>query len=318
MNGSASPSQITQELLSSLCPPRDEAGHKGTFGRLLVYAGSTGRGGAAYMAASSALRSGVGLVYLLTPSELILPLMTMCPEAIGISVPDSACKTPSAHVVPLVARERLTPENWIEKYLSDKDAVLLGPGIATDRKDVRQQFSYIAENAKHLVLDAGALSILSENEDLWRSLSSRRERGLDPAVLTPHIGEFKRLDPSWENGDMASAQAFAVKNEIVLVLKSHQTNIFTSDGKWYSNRESNSGLAKGGSGDVLSGLLAGFLAQGLDAEKSAACAVGIHALAGRLCADEHGRRAMLPTMLWNYYDRCFQMLKWEEGMESDG
>ena len=78
---------------------------------------------------------------------------------------------------------------------------------------------------------------------------------------------------------------------------------------------SNIGLAKGGSGDVLAGLLTGLLAQGMTEEDSAVCAVGIHSLAGRLCAKEHGRRAMLPSMLPGYYDTCFTMLKWEEGMD---
>ena len=114
---------------------------------------------------------------------------------------------------------------------------------------------------------------------------------------------------------MRRASAWAEEMNVTLVLKSHETNVFTSDGKWYSNSVSNTGLAKGGSGDVLAGLLTGFLAQGMPEETSSVSAVGIHSLAGRLCAAEHGRRAMLPTMLWNYYDKCFTMLKWEEGME---
>lgn len=289
---------ITRERLTALCPTRKEDGHKGTFGRLLLYAGSKGMGGAAYMAASSALRSGVGLVYMLVPDELSAPLLTMCPEALSLAVKEGA--------------------EWFTQAMEGKDAVLLGPGIAPDRTDVRENLPELIRTAPRLVLDAGALTILSQDLSLWDEIRGRKERGLGPAVITPHIGEFKRLYPEWEPGDSSGAADWAQQKETILVLKSHHTDIFTPDGKWYSNQESNSGLAKGGSGDVLAGLLAGFLAQGMHEEDAAVCAVGIHSLAGKLCAAEHGKRAMLPTMLWNYYGKCFAILKWEEGMENDG
>jgi len=307
---------ITRERLTALCPLRKEDGHKGTFGRLLLYAGSEGMAGAAYMAASSALRSGVGLVYMLVPESLSSPLLTMCPEALSITVPEE--EQDHTGLQPLVAvRNKVDPE-WIARMLEGKDAVLLGPGIDPDRLDVRMNLPFLIRTAPRLVLDAGALTILSQEPSLWEEIRGRKDRGLGPAVITPHIGEFKRLFPEWETGDTASAGAWAQQKETILVLKSHHTDIFTPDGKWYSNQESNSGLAKGGSGDVLAGLLAGFLAQGMREEDAAVCAVGIHSLAGRLCAAEHGKRAMLPTMLWDYYGKCFAILKWEEGMENDG
>ena len=307
---------ITRERLTALCPPRKEDGHKGTFGRLLLYAGSQGMGGAAYMAASSALRSGVGLVYMLVPEELSSSLLTMCPEALSIIVPDKTVD--SSVLAPLVAVKNEGGSDWFAQALEGKDAVLLGPGIATDRTDVIENLPYLIRTAPRLVLDAGALTILSQEPSLWEDIRSRRERGLGPVVITPHIGEFKRLFPEWEDGDHSAAGAWAQQKETILVLKSHHTDIFTPDGKWYSNQESNSGLAKGGSGDVLAGLLAGFLAQGIREEDAAICAVGIHSLAGQLCAKEHGKRAMLPSMLWNYYGKCFAILKWEEGMKNDG
>ncbi len=294
---SDAPLLITHELIAGKCPARPDSGHKGTFGRALICAGSPGMGGAAYMASSSALRSGAGLIYIKTARELLTPLMTMCPEALGISREDTSEDF----------------ETWFTQVLSDKDACLIGPGIRPDDPELYDMIAIAAKNARHLVLDAGALSCLAEHESLLDELKERSSRGLPPAVLTPHIGEFKRLMPGYSEEETERAGSFSEENGVVLVLKSHVTNVFTSDGKWYSNPVSNSGLAKGGSGDVLAGLLTGLLAQGMREEDAAVCAVGIHSLAGKLCAEEHGTRAMLPTMLWQYYDKCFKILKWEEG-----
>ncbi|MBO4494828.1 MAG: NAD(P)H-hydrate dehydratase [Clostridiales bacterium] len=307
------PMILNDEMVMTKCPVRPDSGHKGTFGRLLVYAGSVGMGGAAYMAASSALRSGVGLVYILTERALITPLMTMCPEALSIAIPDNAMEDPVSKLVPLRAAGISDP-SWFPEALRDKDACLIGPGVPPDRKELAVNVVIAAKTAPHLVLDAGALSLLAQDEQVRKAVFSRVSLGLAPAVLTPHIGEFTRLCHGYQAGDMAAASAFATENGVVLVLKSNQTNIFTPDGKWYSNQEGNSGLAKGGSGDVLAGLLSGLLAQGMTEEDAAASAVRIHSLAGRLCSEEHGKRAMLPTMLWQYFGECFKMLKWEEGM----
>ena len=317
----ATPIRIDETLLSNLCPARPETGHKGTFGRLLIYAGSIGMGGAAVMAAGSALRSGAGLVYVLTPEEVLTPLLIRCPEALGIPLPEE--KNASSHLVPMSGGlSRLMPsapaekENWFSPLLSDKQAVLIGPGLRPDRPDVLSNLPVALEKAPHLVLDAGALTVLSAHPEMMDLLKKRREKGLSPAVLTPHLGEFKRLLPTWEEGDFSAAGAFSVEYDVVLVLKSHETNLFTSSGKWYSNPVRNSGLAKGGSGDVLSGLLCGLLSQGMNEEDAAVAAVGIHSLAGKLCREEMGARAMLPTDLWTYFGACFQRLLWEEGITS--
>lgn len=317
----ATPIRIDETLLSRLCPARPETGHKGTFGRLLIYAGSTGMGGAAVMAAGSALRSGAGLVYVLTPKDVLTPLLIRCPEALGIPIPEE--KESSSPLVPMSAGlGRLMPpapsekENWFSSILSDKQAVLMGPGLQTERKDVLTNLPFAIENAPHLVLDAGALTVLSKHPEMMNLLKMRREKGLSPVVLTPHLGEFKRLLPSWEEGDFSAAGAFAVEYGVMLVLKSNETNLFTSSGKWYSNPVRNSGLAKGGSGDVLSGLLSGLLAQGMNEEDAAVSAVGIHSLAAKLCREKLGARAMLPTDLWTYFGACFQRLQWEEGITS--
>ncbi|MBO4473349.1 MAG: NAD(P)H-hydrate dehydratase [Clostridiales bacterium] len=330
------PYLITETLLTGKCPARPAFGHKGTFGRTLICAGTPGMGGAAYMAASSALRSGTGLVYVLTEQELLTPLMTLCPEALGLAFPVKG-KGASPELVassegsvsrpvagkgngPLIRNGNLVAgtapfAKWFTRQLSEKDAVLIGPGIPPESERLGIMIRIAAEHAPHLVLDAGALSRLAADTETMQVVSLRPSRGLAPAILTPHIGEFSRFVPNYKKGDMRRPGTWAEENGFTLVLKSHETNIFTSDGKWYSNSVSNTGLAKGGSGDVLAGLLTGLLAQGMPEEEASVCAVGIHSLAGQLCAKEHGRRAMLPTMLWDYYDKCFAMLKWEEGME---
>ncbi len=305
---------LDNELIMTKCPLRPDSGHKGTFGRLLLYAGSVGMGGAAYMSAYSALRSGVGLVYILTERELITPLMTMCPEALGMAIPEKTEEDPSCKLVPFKSSVDKDPQ-WFSGMLKDKDACLIGPGIPPSRKDLTKNIVVASGEAGHLVLDAGALTLLALDQSVRAAVFSRVKEGRTPAVLTPHIGEFSRICPTWRENDMTAAGAFAEEKGVVLVLKSNQTNIFTPDGKWYSNQEGNSGLAKGGSGDVLAGLLAGLLAQGMPETDAAICAVRIHSLAGELCAREHGKRAMLPTMLGDYYGTCFKMLNWEEGMQ---
>jgi len=334
------PILIDQEFITARCPARPDKGHKGTFGRVLLCAGTPGMGGAACMAASSALRSGAGLVYVLTAKELIPPLMTLCPEALGLffddegsyAVPASAVSATSSAPMASTAAAKVSIsdptvatyagksgntgfEDFFTDVTSGKDACLIGPGIPASSETLGTMIRIAAQKAPHLVLDAGSLEYLSSHEEVMQEVSSRISRGLPPAVLTPHMGEFARFAPGNNEDVMARASAFAKEKSVVLVLKNSETNIFTSDGKWYSNPVSNSGLAKGGSGDILAGLITGLLAQGMAEEDAGTCGVGIHSLAGKLCAGEHGVRAMLPTMLPGYYETAFKMLKWEEGME---
>lgn len=310
-----SPFLIDQEMLAGKCPARPSSGHKGTFGRVLICAGTTGMGGAACMAASSALRSGAGLVYVLTEKALVPSLMTVCPEALGLFFEGT-----TGRVVPMMgsAPGRFGAngfEQFFLEALTDKDACLIGPGIPPSSPELASMIRIAAEKQAHLVLDAGALAFLSKNEDVMNVITSRTSRGLSPAILTPHTGEFARFVPGFTGNEMTGAAAWAIEKGVMLVLKNSETNIFTPDGKWYSNPVSNSGLAKGGSGDILAGLITGLLAQGMTEEDASVCGVGIHSLAGKLCAGDHGVRAMLPTMLPGYYESAFKMLNWEEGME---
>ncbi len=306
---------ITETLVSNLHPQRPEQGHKGTFGRLLIYAGSKGMGGAAILTTGAALRSGVGLVYVMTPDEVQIPLMTRCPEALQIQIPSAQLEPKHPQVTPFTARMEFPQKDAFSSLLVDKHAVLMGPGLATERVDVKDNLPVAISEASHLVLDAGALSVLAASGKQNEWLIARSKAGMAPVVLTPHMGEFQRLLPSWKMGDLAAAGAFAKENAVVLVLKSNETNIFTPSGKWYSNHVSNSGLAKGGSGDVLAGILAGLLASGMTEEDAAVSAVKIHSMAGTLARAKHGIYAMLPSMLWDELEVCYDKLQWEKGSE---
>ena len=219
------------------------------------------------MAASSALRSGAGLVYVLTAKELIPPLMTLCPEALGLCYEEEkgpyAVPASSSMAAPAVARVSLGDsasatypgdygnskfDVFFTEKLSGKDACLIGPGIPASSDTLGAMIRIAAGRAPHLVLDAGSLEYLASHDDVMQEVSSRISKGLPPAVLTPHLGEFARFSSGAAGDEKTRASAFAAEKGVVLVLKNSETNIFTSDGKWYSNPVSNSGLAKGGSG----------------------------------------------------------------------
>ncbi|HOO62062.1 MAG TPA: NAD(P)H-hydrate dehydratase [Bacillota bacterium] len=297
MDGQKSPIVIHDEMVASFAIPRPNDGHKGTFGRLLVRAGSEGMGGAGYLCTMSALRSGVGLVHVLTAQGLLAPLMTLCPTATSRAVdPDG---------LPISIEE-------LHAEIKRSTAVLMGPGLVPSCQSNIEQLKEVILTGAHVILDAGALTMLAEN-DMSASLQERRDRQLPPMVITPHVGEFKRLCPSFDGKvrDDIPLQ-YAKDHHVILVLKDHQTSIFTPAGAWYSIAGGNNGLAKGGSGDVLAGLLGGFLAQGMEEEKAAISAVYIHSMAGKMAAADYGVRAMLPTMLWDYYPQCYTRIGWEK------
>ena len=157
---------------------------------------------------------------------------------------------------------------------------------------------------------------IASKPDVLSRLKERLQARAIPAVITPHIGEFARmlglLNKEISDNAEELACRFAMENKCVVVLKSYKTLVAVPDGKLYSYEEANSGLAKGGSGDVLAGLIAGFLAQGMEPFKAACSAVFIHSKAGRAAADDIGARYMLPTDLLNYLPEGYQEAGWSE------
>ena len=288
--------EITQDLVRSLCPVRPSDGHKGTFGMALIIAGHRNMTGAQVLAASSALRSGVGLVKVMGPSDSLLPTKINCPCALFSEFPEKASDT----------------ARFLEKELQRVSSVAIGPG--TDTEDIRIAAlirSALGSPVK-LVLDAGALTVIAKDKETFYPLLRKRyDEGLPPVILTPHPGEFKRLVPEADEGDAEEAcKLFAQKYGCITVLKKHKTLISLPSGEWYINNVGNDGMGKGGSGDVLTGLIAGFLAQGMSPRDAAVCGVYIHAVAGDIASEEIGKHAMLPTDIIERLKDGFRKVGW--------
>ncbi len=256
-------------------PDRDPDAHKGDFGRLLLLCGSRGYTGAAALAAMGALRSGTGLVYLGVPESIYAIEAMKLTEPVVFPLPDTGGK---------FGRESI-PE--IMKRLDAVDAVLIGPGLGRSQ-DTYLVTKAVLENCRcPVVVDADGINALAGHMDILR------ERH-DPTVLTPHAGELARIWP-WEGQDrIAKASAFARETGTVLVLKGHET-VITDGDKCYVNHTGNPGMAVGGSGDVLAGIIAGLICQKLAPLQAAACGVWVHGRAGDVCAEQIGQYGMLPS-----------------------
>ncbi len=258
---------------------RDKSAHKGNFGHCLIVAGSTGKTGAAAMAANSAVRTGAGLVTLAVPASLNQILEIKTTEAMTLPVPDegTGCLTAGA-------REAL------DKALAGKDALALGPGISRSPGTARLVRELAEEALLPMVIDADGLNALAE--DL--SLLTRRKS--PDIILTPHPGEMARLAgvtaEAVESDRIGTAREFAAKYGVYLVLKGARTVIAAPDGRIALNGSGNPGMASGGMGDVLTGVLVALLGQGYD--PFAACKLGVflHGHAADMVAAEKGEIGM--------------------------
>ena len=286
---------LNKELISGFEPQRPEDGHKNTFGTALICAGSEYMTGAAVMATGAALRSGAGLVKVFSEDKTLDAVRVTEPCALLAQRPDGTA-----------ALLRKATE-----LCKTSDSVLIGCGIPSGFKDLEALVSRFLEKADAIVLDAGALTF--KPDALIRICEKLKAREV-PAVITPHIGEFARLTGLDKKGVMENAGdlalRFSAENNCVTVLKSAKTYIATPDGKLYVNDLANSGLAKGGSGDVLAGLIAGLLAQGMEPYKAACSAVYIHSKAGEAAANEVGTRSMLPSDLAVYLPGAYMDAGW--------
>lgn len=267
--------ELDRQSVLSILPERDPFGHKGSFGKVLLLCGSRGFTGAAYLAAMGALRSGAGLVYLGVPESIYAIEAVKLNEPVVFPLPDKEGKL----------SEEAVPE--IRKRLPAMDAVLVGCGLGISEGTLAVVKAVLETAVCPVVLDADGINVLSGHMDILRGRQY-------PTILTPHDGEFRRVGGSVGDDRMASAGAFASEFGCVLLLKGHRTCVM--DGvTGYVNRTGNSGMAVGGSGDVLAGILTGLLGQGIEPLKAAACAAWLHGAAGDLCASELGQYAMLPT-----------------------
>ena len=287
--------RIDRELISGFEPQRPETGHKNTFGTVLICAGSEYMTGAAVMAAGSALRSGAGLVKVFSDEKTL--------DAIRFNEPCALLEARPDETSGLLRKA--------SALLKNADSALLGPGMPGDYKDMEALTALFIEKSEHLVLDAGAFT---DKADVLARFKERLRARSVPAVITPHPGEFARLtglskSEVAEKGAEA-ASSFSAENNAVVVLKGSSTVIAVPDGRIFINEAPNSGLAKGGSGDVLAGLTAGLLAQGMEPYRAACSAVYIHSEAGKAALEDIGARAMLPTDIINYLPEGYLNAGW--------
>lgn len=278
--------ELNREQVLSLLPERDPEGHKGTYGKLLLLCGSRGYTGAAYLAAMGALRCGAGLVFLGVPESIYSIEACKLNEPIVFPLPEEAGKLSEKAIPELLGR------------LPQMDGVLIGCGLGQSAGTF-SVVKAVLENAQcPVVVDADGINVLCAHKDILRGRAY-------PTILTPHEGEFRRLGGGSDGDKMARAASFAREINCILVLKGHGT--CTTDGKTgYRNPTGNPGMAVGGSGDVLAGMITALAGQGIAPLEAAAAACWLHGAAGDLCARELGQYAMLPTDLLNTLPRLLR------------
>lgn len=266
--------------------------HKGTLGHVLVVAGSRGMSGAAVLCGTAALRGGAGTVQIAVPEPIqaTVAVGQVCATTAGLPATEQGQFAPQA-VEPLI------------RLAANADVLAIGPGLGRGRI-VQHIVSRLVESVScPIVLDADALNALAPIAADWRVGC--------PAVLTPHPGEFARL----VGGDTSSVQQrrqewairFAADHQVVLVLKGYRT-LVTDGRRLYVNRTGNAGMATGGSGDVLTGLIAALIGQGMPLFEAAQLGTHLHGLAGDLARDELGEPSLIASDLLAYLPRAFLRL----------
>ena len=267
---------VTEDMVRAWLPKRRRESHKGDFGKLLLLCGSTGFTGAAALAARAALRTGAGLVYLGVPEPVYPILAAKLDEPVVFPLP--------ANDAGQFSRKALAE---IRRRLPDMDVCLAGPGIGNSA-DTAELVDGILETAEcPVLLDADGINVLAGH-------AYRLRKARCPVVVTPHTGEFRRIGGDLSADRITAAGKLAGEHGITVLLKGYRTVTAGPDGELFVNSTGNSGMATGGSGDVLSGILACLLGAGMDPVRAAAAAAWIHGAAGDLCAERLGERSMLP------------------------
>ena len=253
-------------------PERPEHGHKGTFGTCIVMAGARGYTGAACLAARSAVRAGAGLVKLAVPAGCCPVVESHVLEPVKVPLPETEAGT--------LSQEAL---GSLLEIGADAGAFAIGPGITTDPDTAALVCSLLPELDRPFVLDADGINCLSGSLDVLKKLRA-------PAILTPHPGELARLtggETARVNADrIETARSFTREHGIFLVLKGAPTVVASPEGIVYVNPTGNSGLGSGGTGDVLTGLIAGLLAQGAPPLDAACAGVFLHGRAADLAIED--------------------------------
>ena len=269
--------ELDHKAVLDILPNRNMTAHKGNFGRILLLCGSRGYTGAAYLAAMGALRTGAGLVYLGVPESIYAIEAVKLNEPIVLPLPDEDGQLAAAAV------------DEIRTLLLKMDAVLIGPGLGQSKGTLAVLKTVLREFHGPVVLDADGINLLAQHKFLLRGRTA-------PTVLTPHEGEFVRIAGDIGADRRSAAEKLARELGCIVVLKGHGT-IITDGVTSYRNPTGNPGMAVGGSGDVLAGMVSSLLGQGIVPLEAAAAAAWLHGAAGDRCAEKLGQYAMLPTDL---------------------
>ena len=265
----------TAERARSVLSPRPAESHKDHFGRVLAVCGCKGYTGAAWFAAMGAVRTGAGVVTLAVPASIYPILAVKLNEPVVLSLPDADGKLCPASL------------DALESSLRRADALLVGPGLGRSEGVTAAVLELLRRASCPVVLDADGINALGGHIDVLQHTAH-------PVILTPHGGEFARLT-GVAHPDAADAVRFAQENRCVVLLKSHRTIVAGPDGSVSRNTTGNPGMAKGGSGDVLAGMILALLGQGVPPLDAARAGAWFHGRAGDRCANRIGEYGMTPT-----------------------
>ena len=289
---------IDKKLISDMIPKRKSDTNKGDFGCVLNIAGNTNYSGAAALSCLGALRAGAGIVTLASTETVITRVAALIPEATFLPLSEEngvISKTAIAEV---------------QKQTENCNTVLIGCGIGISADTVSLVGNIVTSVKTPIIIDADGLNIISRNLDILKHKKS-------DLILTPHPKEFSRLsglsvDYIAKNREQ-SAKDFAKTHGIYLLLKGKGTITATPNGEVFCNATGNAGMAKGGSGDILAGMIAGFTAQKIPLKESCIIATYIHGLAGDIAKSEYTEISMLPTDIVNAIPKAFKFLTKAEG-----
>ena len=270
--------------IAAIYRPRDPFGHKGTFGSVFMAGGSYGKMGAITLSARAALRAGAGLVTALVPGIGYHILQTAVPEVMCITNGN-------------LALENL--DGW-----EQASAIGIGPGMSTDPKVIQAMSVFFDTCKTPVVIDADALNCIAKQPDLLAKLPKG-------SVLTPHPKEFSRLFGENTNSmiQLDNARIQAMRYNVNIVLKGHHTAVITTEGECWYNMTGNAGMATGGAGDVLTGIITGLLAQGYAPHEAAILGVYLHGVAGDLAAKELSQEALIAGDIIDYLGKAFLTLQ---------
>jgi len=275
---------IDENLIKKIYQPRNDFSHKGNFGKTCIIAGSFGKIGAAVLATKSALRTGSGLTYVLAPKCGYEILQTTCPEAMFL----------------------YGGEDFVKNFEVENDFTYgIGPGLGTDYETEEKFLHFLQTYNEPLVLDADALNLIAKNPENLKLIPKN-------SIITPHPKEFERLFGKTENSfeRLNLAKEKAKELEIYIVLKDHHTQIITPENDVFYNITGNSGLAKGGSGDVLLGIITSFLSQGYSSKNAAIFGVWLHGKAGDITAQDLSKESMVATDVIENISEVFKELRY--------